>query len=123
MKKIIILIIALLVQSCGWLDEKWDEKKLIDRFSLINDINNSRAGTRLVLMDFNKNGYKSLIDNCIRIDLDSSRILVKSINFNSDTLYTKIMVASKKVEIISVNKYNDEMKSCDNCKQVGNDTE
>ncbi|CAM1363501.1 MULTISPECIES: hypothetical protein [Flavobacteriaceae] len=118
MRKIIVLIIIISIQSCGWLDEKWDKQNLIDHFKLINDVNNKEAGTRLVLMDLDGYGYKPLIDNCITVYCDTTKILVESVNFKNDTLYTKVLVSTKNLKSIPKTSYLNEIRLCDDCRVV-----
>lgn len=124
MKKVLIVLIVILIQSCGWNDEKWIvENDLVGNYKVIRDTNDKEAGYRLVLTTFDNTSYTPVIDNCSKFYLDSTNIYIESFNFNGDVKYSKIVVKenfSTLVDIreISKIKFDKIASRCTECKII-----
>lgn len=127
MKKYLTLIILMFAISCGWNDSQWNViQKIDEKFKILKDPNDERAGSRLVSMGIHDSSYNPLIDNCTIVYYNSNYIYVKSLNFNRTSIFTKIKrddsinlsSTSEGIEVISEQIFNKQVLNCEECLKI-----
>ncbi len=123
MRKLLIIFI-LLLQSCGWLDEHWEEQDIIGGYKIITDPNDKESGYILGLATKvgSGYGYRPMIDNCNIIYLDSTNMYVESILFNGNRVYSNVFfdlndksIRPFEIKEISKQKFEDIISKCETC--------
>ena len=125
MKKLIIIITALIFHSCGWNDaQSITKSNLINNYKIIQDVNDIDAGYKLIENDSeNSNGHTVLINNCTEIYFNSKYIYVKSLNYDKSINYSFFLtktkankIVSNSIKKISKSKFDKSILACENCK-------
>ena len=123
MKKVLIILSFLLVQSCAWFETEMKTIDLIGNIKIITAHDDMSRGITIATFFDKNNSFKTLFVNCksILLDKNNGKIVIKSVSYIDEFEYNIIIFKSltnpNSFEINHSSKKNflKYLKECDNC--------